>query len=613
MSITNRHPNIQKIINPDMKLGPNDRHWILIFLKLKFNDTDLNIENYFYELNIKLINREINIEQIYIYTYSHPENERRFDFLIKNFKPKMVDITTVPQSNSLKLFIINTFMNHNKNIILLEDGYGFSDQHKNELSLINSTDSIFSNFIRTDKIAKINGAYLGISEKFNLNHIISANILIVPFNDINFEFFGNSLKMANQLMYDDMDLMTNISLTVTNFRSKNKIKNINNLIICNYTIYDNKNIHFLIEKYISEKNLKIEKRHLITYDDPKYVYYPCFDVDHSLYLDNINPEIANTDEKIINTNGYCPIIPKQHSIYPLMYKRFDSKTSGIFIKKTNAKIIIPKILHHIWLESSPITNYTNAWGRILRDPWKYMIWTEIKLRNDVLKNDWLTIYENENNFSIKLLVVCLAVLEKYGGIVIDSFVLPIKLFPDEFLSHKFLISFLDERTAGTKLCYRIMASVPGSIDPKKRMKINDDAARRPFEGINNFFINIKLKEKENLQLNAASDQPINNVEIFNKFSKILLQERNISLIENAILSDRNIMIYPSYFFNPNCYTYPKKLSDLAVCINLWKLEINEKRTKTDLKRTYKVTEKGILASLDEDPKDRLKNNNKINF
>ena len=646
MSLVNRHPIVQKIINSYNKC-PNidDKKWTLIFLKTKFDNWDINLEKYFYEQVYNSICHQILIEEIYIYSYNHPENNNRFEYLIKNFNAKLIDISLLIKTNSLKLFIVDTFMGIKRDIILLEDEFGYIDTNPRNtanLPIINSIENIYSNFEPVDKMVEpanlfsqildqplqelfapskveLNGAYLGIAEKFNINEIILSNILIVPFTNNNQLLINHALLMANQLIYTDMNLMTNIALTITNAKFKYCIKNINRIDPLNFICFDNmKNIHYLTEKFIIDQN-----HQPITFDDPEYIYYPYLDVDPVYYIGQKN----DTDRSIMNTNGFSPTIPTDVSINELYYRRFNDKSSGIFVKKMNKACIIPKIIHHLWLDSVPITNYTNLWGRINREPWQYIIWTEAKLKNDVLKGRWLTYYEN--NSENKILIASLAILEKYGGIVIDSFVIPIKLFPDDFLTNIFAISFMNELNIdnenvndryGPKLSYRIIASVPGTPNANKRHFIRADAARRPFEGANNFFIDIKMRNREKLLKMAIDDQddndlkiPVTNPVIFEHFCTIFSSNEidKMSIIEKFLLTDTNITIYPSYYFNPNCYAYPKKLIEQAICINLWRAIVPERRIKTNIVRTYNISESSILASLNENPRDRLKNNNTI--
>jgi hypothetical protein len=158
-----------------------------------------------------------------------------------------------------------------------------------------------------------------------------------------------------------------------------------------------------------------------------------------------------------------------------------------------------------------------------------------------------------------------------------------------------------------------MASVPGKQikDPTPEEKHN--IARRPFEGINNFFRDVKLKRTENMKpKKIIDDAKIFFPFIFDDIYKILslVNENKLLEVENSLVSNPEVIIYPSYYFNPNSYIFPKKLLSMAICINLWKLDFEKSHTKTNITRSYKINTQGILARLKENPKDRFKNLNK---
>ena len=74
------------------------------------------------------------------------------------------------------------------------------------------------------------------------------------------------------------------------------------------------------------------------------------------------------------------------------------------------------------------------------------------------------------------------------------------------------------------------------------------------------------------------------------------------------LSGQNIFIYPSYYFNANISTLPKRLSNKIIMINLQKYPYKKPiRIKTEVHRPYVVAKEAIADQLNENPKDKLKN------
>ena len=86
----------------------------------------------------------------------------------------------------------------------------------------------------------------------------------------------------------------------------------------------------------------------------------------------------------------------------------------------------------------------------------------------------------------------------------------------------------------------------------------------------------------------------------------------INNIDRLLKNNINILIYPSYYFNPNRSLFPKELLKTAIVMELWKknnISNNEKEIP-DIKRINRITERGVIASLNENPQHRIKNNKK---
>jgi len=398
---------------------------------------------------------------------------------------------------------------------------------------------------------------------------------------------------------------------------------------------------FLAEIYAGKNLINNRIDEIISCNNSEFLFYPHLDVSpcginldrneqlfiptkvsiESAKINNINNNFGyykqnmNMLPNYFNTNGFYGTI-KSERCYHSLFRRFDDKNSGLYIKKQVGKIIIPQILHCVWLDNNDkMKNYIDAWGKILREPWQYMVWTSDNL-NLLLDRDnrWTRLYHKETDTIIKTFIVYMAILEKHGGFVINSYTLPLKLIPEEILINKFVVSFIDENDFGTNLSYQIMASVPG-IQIKNKPIINKiDTARRPFEGMNNFFINIKQTTKNN----NSMDKNISNKNdqiftlIFDQMHQILSSSDlndKLLMIENKLTNHPDITIYPSYYFNSTNFVFQEKLSDLAICTNISEQIIEQPRIKTQLKRTYKITPQGIITRLNENPKDRFKMTN----
>ncbi len=256
----------------------------------------------------------------------------------------------------------------------------------------------------------------------------------------------------------------------------------------------------------------------------------------------------------------------------------------MFIRNPSKPVVVPKILHHVWLdEQLPIENYANAWRRCLRSPWTYRSWGILDLHADAFipypgchgsKHNWIELFDSETNPELKCLIASMAILEKYGGFVVHGFSIPLKSIPDELLQSAFMVAFQDEENFGTKLCYRAMASATHS-------DLIGDIYRT-------------------IQSNENPSEPINSM----------------------ILSHPEAMVYPSYYFNPTAHGLPKELLKSSVCIHLSKIERNLEMIAQPnvptlepcpIQPSQPTSIEKIMIQLNENPIDRLGQFNKPTF
>lgn len=243
--------------------------------------------------------------------------------------------------------------------------------------------------------------------------------------------------------------------------------------------------------------------------DKKLLYYP--------YLDLPFGEI-NDEYDIFNTNG---LHYQTDNPYTNLYKRFDNQSEGIYIASPPRSSIIPAIIHQVWLIEPDIT-IINKWKKIIHKPWVYKLWTKDLIDSEI-NIKWKS---SDPVFSM------VGILELYGGIAIDNSVVPIKLFNTEILSSPIISSYADE-SLGTNIRLNILGAIKGTIIQPPSTD-NTSAARKPFTGVNNFFINLKN--------NAPNIKPTDS-HIINVYQQILVGNR----IEAALLSHPNITIYPSNY------------------------------------------------------------------
>ncbi|AVL94685.1 glycosyltransferase [Moumouvirus australiensis] len=562
MSICNRY---------HISLKKNNLSWYLVYI-IDEPTKNLNIEKILYPETIKNISQLVNVLEIHVYTSNINEQNIQNIF------------------NGIKI-LIKPF-NHVFDLIKYYD-----DKKMNIIYFANCTGCISDEIdINFDKFgvtynSEYDNKYNNILEKYNIKEIIYPKILIIPYKKNNKIYFDLCKKFFDQINSSDTRFKTNLAMTLANNKLNNNIESINYLLDQNkFVIYNPSIVNYkdLYELIISNNNTG----NYYNYYNDEYIFYPYFDFN----LESQKIDVVNNFD-IYNTNGFGNI---EQNINPFnyVYKRFNNLLRGSFLKKKENTYEIPKIIHHIWVDNDSVSNYTNPWKKILKEPWEYKIWDINNINNFMENNRWKELYDKTSG-KFKYLILSLSILEKYGGIIINSFCVPLKIIPDELLSNKFFISF-DNEKKGTNISLNIMGSVCGPLNDKNNFK-DPYVARKPFDGINNFF----RSKKENTIDTFFQD-------LFIKINKINTTNSNLfDEVQTIFTNNSDIFIYPSYFFNLNSSIYPKKLINQTVLITLHKIEPINTRIKTDVTRNYTITHQGIINRLKENPKDRLKNINKL--
>lgn len=615
MSIVNRR-KIDTIVSNASQTASLDASWRII-MYVTFVNVNTELEKFICEQSMSSFKSILGVKKIYLYTTSDATLYR--DIAAK-YDIQLIDIFSEFGICS-RLAIAKKYIDNHFNVIIIDNWILFM-KNSTVVQLINNSSDISTYIIPIQESSLI---YSNVASRLNMTNIIHSNMLIVPYSVVNKKYIDYSYAIICRLQITNEETASNIALTTSYYKNITNVKNIITSVLQSNFLNNNYQKHHILirELQLIAKHgppcLDLLAQQLkVIYNQNNYIYYPCMDITQASTISTFDftQHILPT---IFNTNGFMYELDTQSNYYSSMVKRFDvydniqeNILGGLFVKKTSGDVIVPKILHHVWMNNEPSINYLNSWSKVLQSPWQYIIWTESTIIRDVFPNSrWSDLYYNETSTSVKMIIVYLAILEKYGGFIIDSYTLPLRLIPDEMLFHKFMISFLDENKYGTKLSFRIMSAIPGLIDsyildPKL---CEYDPARRPFEGMNNFFINLKTQKISNV--NVVSNT-ITSSSFYDKLHSIISSSlfNVMKAIEDYLITQSDIMIYPSYYFEPNYY-YPKRLLQSAVCINLWEPIPIITHVKTELKRTYCVSTAGIMAKLTENPRDRFRSNGKL--
>lgn len=104
--------------------------------------------------------------------------------------------------------------------------------------------------------------------------------------------------------------------------------------------------------------------------------------------------------------------------------------------------MIPKLIHHIWIgnKSFPkeFIEFRYKWKSMYSD-YNFIFWDNQLIESSDLMDDTLKSYYYDVDYkeAFKADLIRFKILEKFGGIYVDTDVEPLKRMPDDFLQYKF--------------------------------------------------------------------------------------------------------------------------------------------------------------------------------
>lgn len=128
----------------------------------------------------------------------------------------------------------------------------------------------------------------------------------------------------------------------------------------------------------------------------------------------------------------------------------------------NNKPIIPKKIHQIWLGGKGVPKksikWMNSWKRLNPD-WEYKLWNEDNIKE--LKVSEFNVYSKKINPGYRSDILRYIILNKFGGVYVDTDFECLKSIPTEILHYKFIagLMFGYKPTIGNS----ILISCPNSL------------------------------------------------------------------------------------------------------------------------------------------------------
>lgn len=372
------------------------------------------------------------------------------------------------------------------------------------------------------------------------NCTVNTNVLTIP------NIFSNICNIIRQEFseFEKMNMCESefFEKALTNIYTK-KIFNFHNLY--NIVTYSPDQLAINILKDISILNLNelktiLNNKKIINSNmndiNNLIVYEPCCPI----YEDFFYPSL-DIDKSKLDGN-----------IYSRMFKRYNNKKVGykLTIEGLDTKKI-PDIIHCFDMDNT----FVRAVIRGSKSSYKVYNWNEQTLIEEliglngssepIIKN----LYYSTLDPKLQKFILKLAILDKYGGMLIDGNTYILDFIPYAITKCEFFMFFEDEYFCGNKLNKRIFGCVPN------------------YFYYNNYF-------------------------------------NNINLFDNKVFYDKNVVVFPSYYVNankdglPHClvdklFAIPLSKNDDIYVLNLYDQPINP-ITQTEIGGVNQVIEKLLI-------------------
>lgn len=123
--------------------------------------------------------------------------------------------------------------------------------------------------------------------------------------------------------------------------------------------------------------------------------------------------------------------------------------------------MIPKIIHHIWIGNNPLPNefkeFRNKWMNLYED-YNFIFWNDELVEASNIVDDSIKEYYYSNyKLAFKADLLRFKILEKFGGLYLDTDTEPLRKMPEDFLKYKF---FAGRQRPHPQVAIGLMASEP---------------------------------------------------------------------------------------------------------------------------------------------------------
>lgn len=233
---------------------------------------------------------------------------------------------------------------------------------------------------------------------------------------------------------------------------------------------------------------------------------------------------------------------------------------GLNLKNNDA---IPKIIHQIWLGPKKLPQKYSIWGKTwckLNPTWEYKLWTDYELKKFPLFNQKL--FDKVSNYGFKSDIARYEILNKYGGIYIDTDFECLKPIPADLLKYNFVSCI-------------VFAPYPQIANGMMMSKINSNILKKIINNIK--YIN-DLKNPKDTLISSGADN------LTTQYFSSSTKEKEKCLI----LPSNYFYPYPNFDLNKSNNVYDFKTS-YSIGLHHWECSwIIRPKWKQALRKIYSL-------------------------
>lgn len=416
-AIIQKHQNIASGLESDFFVSQKSLFegiWTLIYYipACSLTESEWYFERASMEYAISTTLSTCNISKIEFWVSA---TQTGIEWLATEFKVQAeVYVVGDPRESNLNEWICSA-LKREENIVALTKGF-FIDLSKARLIKdFPEHSSVFASMTSVEFMPEV---FHKIAAKFNTKHFVNGHALIVKYDTSTIDLFTNAQTLATKMVIREPGSAM-IALTVAaHSTNPDTIYPIEYFLDkgCQLRNYSDPMAKYRIRMTCHPSACGLQ---VPNYCQEEFIFYP---------KQNLDLELGS-HFSAVNTDGVGFNIDGVNNIYKHMYSAFEDPRRGIFIRRGTDQHIVKKL--HLIADS----NYHVRIWKQHHGSWDFTHWTQERWRTEFGATRWGQL-ENRCSGSIQKLVISMAILEDYGGLVVNlgrDRLIPAQTIPDFLL------------------------------------------------------------------------------------------------------------------------------------------------------------------------------------